>query len=195
MQREDIGEEKHNLENKVEKEKPPLYHSSSNRNIEVLEPRAESYRDKDEGEVVFATPDKKYASCFLVPTNDSWSCISVFRSPEHADTHVMIVSDEERFKKLDKGGAIYTLSPETFYLDRSKGNIEWTSRSFVRPIKKEIYDSGLDAMLDLGVLVYFCDKERLEEIQKIHEGNRKTSEVMEVLKKMKSENEKRNLEV
>jgi hypothetical protein len=190
MEKENLTREKGNLENKVEKEKPLLYHASSNRELEILEPRAESYRDPNEGEVVFATQDKKYASCFLVPTNDSWSSISAFRNSNHPDIHVMVVSDEERFKKLDKGGAIYTLSPESFYLDKSKSKREWTSKSKVKPIKKEVYEKGLDAMLDLGVLVYFCDEEKLKEVK---EKTTKFSEIMGVFKGMESENEKRNL--
>jgi len=179
------------LENKVEKENPQLYHASSNKNLEILEPRAESYRDVNEGPVVFASHDKKYVSCFLVPTNDSWSQISVFRDLEHPDIHIIAISDEKKFKELDKGGAIYTLPPESFYLDKSKGKREWTSKSSVKPLKKEIYEKGLDAMLDSGVLVYFCDEEKLKEIK----GKVKNfPEIMKIYKNLKSENEKRGLE-
>lgn len=48
------------------KEKPPfLYHGSAHRDIEELEPRANSYRDLEEGNVVFATPDLAMATIFM----------------------------------------------------------------------------------------------------------------------------------
>lgn len=145
------------------KEHKYLYHASQNRNIENLEPRQESVRDPKEDRVVFASHDKAYVSCFLVPTDDSWSKISIYRSESnrHTPFHVMCISDEKRFKELDKGGAIYYLSPEGFYLDKNKGNIEWTSRKKVKPIKKDFYESGLEAMIENGVYVYFCDKDTL----------------------------------
>lgn len=173
------------------KEHRYLYHASQNKNIETLEPRAESFRDPGEGPVVFASDDKAYVSCFLVPTRDSNSKISIYRSDQHPTFHIMCISDEESFKKADKGGAIYYLSPEKFYLDSNKGNTEWTSREKVRPIKKEIYDSGLDAMIENGVYVYFCDNDTLQDLKKDPSDITKT---MKILKNLVSENEKRGLE-
>ncbi len=135
-----------------------LYHASSNKNIEILEPKAESFRDEKEGPVIFATPDKGYASCFLVDTNDSWTQIGRWGS-ENA-TWNMIISDEERFKKLDVGGAIYELPVDPFHCDINKGTgkSEWVSKISVKPIKKETYESGLKAMLKNGVNVFFVSK-------------------------------------
>lgn len=168
-----------------------LYHASQNKNIKILEPRAESVRDVDEGPVVFASQDKKYVTCFIVPTDDSWAKISQYRIDQHPAIYVMCISDEERFKKLDTGGAIYHLSSKNFYLDRSKSNTEWTSKVSVKPLKKELFNSGLDAMIGHGVQVYFCEKQTLSELYKDPQN---IGKAIKILKSMTSENEKRGLE-
>lgn len=168
-----------------------LYHASPNKDIDILKPRQESIRDPREGPVVFASQDKAYTSCFLVPTDNSWVKISKYTSNSHPDIHVICISDEAKFKKLDKGGAIYYLSPKDFYLNRNKSDIEWTSKTAVKPIKKEFYEKGLEAMIDHGVIVYFCSKDILQKLKKDPNDVRKT---MRVLKKMQSENEKRGLD-
>jgi hypothetical protein len=167
-----------------------LYHASSNKNIKVLEPRQESVRDPNEGPVIFASQDKSYTSCFLTPTNNSWVKISKYTSSSHPPIYLIVISDEERFKKLDKGGAIYYLSPKDFYLDKSKSLIEWTSKNEVKPIKKDVFDNSLDAMINNNVIVYFCNTETLE---KLRENPANVAHAMEILKTLTSENEKRGL--
>jgi len=48
-----------------------LYHASQNRNVELFEPRAKSYRDRKEGPVVFGTPELPFATMFIVDSDDS----------------------------------------------------------------------------------------------------------------------------
>ena len=143
-----------------------LYHGSSDRNLKVLKPRKESFRDEDDGLVVFATPDKAYASCFMVNTSDSWVKIRHCNPKEPGPWH-FICSDGERFKKEDKGGAIYQLLSEGFTTDPNKGAglSEWVSTDSVIPIKKTVYDSALEAMIANGVRVVFIDKETMERIE------------------------------
>lgn len=163
-----------------------LYHASQNRNIKVLEPRAESVRDKDEGLVVFATPDKILASIFLVPTNDSWTKSGLF-----GVVHYFVCSDKNRFLKEDKGGAIYNLPSETFETDEMKGlgDREWTSKVPVKPVSIEMFESGLKAMLKLGVQVYFVTQQQFQDIKKSKDhGN-------SILRKSTSENQKLSLNV
>ena len=104
-------------EGKQEIEKPPfLYHASANRDVKEFEPRVESYRDVDEGPVVFASPDKAYASMFIVPEiDDSWCQIAT-----HEGVATIVISDEKRFKELDRGGVIYSLPPDEFENDLTK---------------------------------------------------------------------------
>jgi len=137
-----------------------LYHASPNRDIEVFEPRAESVRDENEGPVVFATPSKAFASCFLVNTNNSWTAISRFNGIQ-----TIIISDRKRFESIDIGGAIYHLSSDTFIHEiRGGGKDEWTSIVSVKPQSKDVFESGLQAMLDLGVQVYFVDSQTFSKI-------------------------------
>ena len=50
-----------------------LYHASPRRGLQKIEAREGRVRDSEEGPVVFGTPEKAYASCFLLQgTNDSW---------------------------------------------------------------------------------------------------------------------------
>lgn len=138
-------------------EKPKfLYHASPRRDIQEFEPRAQSVRDPEEGPVVFATPSEAYASMFIVRTDDRWSEKGRFNN-----VYYTVVSDKQRFKEMDKGGSIYTLPSETFSSDKTKnmGMTEWTSRKTVKSIRKTDYESGLEAMLEHGVQVYFVDPE------------------------------------
>lgn len=168
-----------------------LYHASNNKDIEILEPRANSVRDLEEGPVVFASHDMSYATCFIVPVDDSWCQILCYSSSEHPTIHVICISDEQRFKELDQGGAIYHLPLDKFTLDRGKGIREWTSNESVKPFKKKIFDSGLDAMICNGVVVYFCETEVLI---KLREDLADVNRAMSILKELLSENEKRGLE-
>ncbi len=168
-----------------EKMKPTvLYHASSNRNIEILEPRAETVRDENEGPVVFASSDKANVTKFLVPTDDSWT-----RKMRFGDTHVHVIRDRKRYEELDKGGAIYHLSPDGFSLDQTKvgGKNEWTSNTSVTPTEKEEYESGLEAQLDNGVQVYFVDEETFNRITQSEDHG------VAIIKGLVSENKLKNI--
>lgn len=161
-----------------------LYHASVNKNLEVLEPRAETVRDKKEGPVVFASPDKAGVTIFLVPSNDSWT-----RKGRFGGIHYHIISDRLRYEKADKGGAIYYLNSDTFELDETRGGAknEWTSKVAVRPIKREKYESGLQAQFENGVQVFFVDKDTFEKIDKSDDyGN-------SIIRSLESENKKLGL--
>lgn len=135
--------------------KPPvLYHASQNGDIQVFTPRTERTRDPNEGPRVFATPSKALATVFSVNTDDSWA-----NSGTISDVPYMIISDRARFESLDTGGYIYVLPTDTFENDPTKGlgELEWTSAVPVVPISKEHIQSGLGAMLDAGVQVYFLE--------------------------------------
>jgi len=157
-----------NPEFKIEIEKPEiLYHASENKNIQEFEPRAESVRDKNEGNVIFATPDVALASCFIVPSTDDWTQKSIFTLPNGESIHVLVVGDEKRFKETDKGGAIYSLPSDSFKTDLEKGmkDKEWISREPVRPTDKTEYKTGMQAMLENGVKVFFVDNKTFEKIK------------------------------
>jgi len=175
-------------------EKPRLFHVSPNKEIEFFEPRKENVRDQDEGHVIFATPDIAYATTFLVKSDDSWT----FKGKGNG-IYFMIISDEERFRNADEGGAIYELQNETFENDPSKnmGSAEWTSRDSVKPIKEEtrFYDSSLDAMVDNGVQVFFVDKEFFKKVRIDRENNKIPELLLRLEQEVESENMKRGKNV
>ena len=163
-----------------------LYHASENTDIQIFEPRKNSFRDPSEGPVIFATPDKTMSSVFIVPANDSWTHSGLF-----GNVHYFICGDEERFKNVDKGGAIYQLPSATFETDPTKGLgiREWVSKVPVKPLNKEVFESGLEAMLLMGVQVYFVDDEIFKTIDRSSDhGN-------ELMRNTVSENTKRMINV
>jgi len=143
----------------------------------------ETVRDKNEGSVIFAGELPESVVSFIVPSDDSWSQKSTF-----SGVTVSIYADRKRFDKLDYGGAVYKLPPITFYLDNKFSGSwkEWTSRVAVKTTSTETHDSGLDAMIDAGVQVYFTDIETLRKIQTAPDHG------LSIIKTLKSENQKQN---
>lgn len=160
-----------------------LYHASPDKNIDELEPRNKTVRDPNEGPVLFAARDKAAAMKNLFESNDSWT-----HQAKVNGVHVMLIAQErDKFIASDKGGACYELSGEQFFCDSSKKPLEWTSKTNVKPLSKEVFGSALDAMIDHGVQVYFVDEFVLEEF-------RHADDKVAVLKKLTSENQMRGLD-
>ena len=157
-------------EKEPKKEKPEfLYHGTQAEDLEILSPDDKRTRGFQEGKLLFATPDKGFAATFLGPRpDDSWSIRG-----RVGGRYYILISDEKRFRDSDKGGIIYTLPGDKFECDESKGirRSEWHAKSDVRPIETERFDSALDAMAENGVLVYFVDKKKLDEIKKYIEDS------------------------
>lgn len=151
-----------------------LYHSSPNINIDIFEPRNVKVRDPEEGPVVFATPDKALAAAFLVRTDGSWVKIGRFTDGQTQTPWHLVTKNKRRFRRRDKGGAIYHLPAAGFSSDLNKGmgDMEWTSRESVRPLKKDAYTSGEQAMKDLGVNVYFVDRKTFKAINESNDHGR-----------------------
>ncbi len=96
-----------------------------------------------------------------------------------------IYGDRERFAETDKGGAVYVLPADSFSVTQPDDHPdEWTSRESVKPIETIPFASGLDAMLDNGVQVFFTDPETLEQLRTADPVER-----MELLNGLRSENE------
>jgi hypothetical protein len=181
------------LANSEQHPKPRLFHASSNRDLSILEPRNESVRDPEEGPVVFATPDPAYASCFIVNTDDSWTNISQWsNNPDKQGPWVVVVADRNRFLEADRGGVLYELPNETFVTDPDKGtgSSEWVSNVAVVPIpgKSVLYESGLEAMLEHGVQVFFSDVETFNRIKESDDHG--LSVVLDMESKHLSENQR-----
>ena len=144
-----------------------LYHASECKTVDIFEPRKLTGRDPLEGPVVFATPDRAYASMFIVPSNDTWTRIGRYNEESGAGAWHIIINDCDRFTAADKGGSIYELPVELFnyYKNKNMGDIEWTSQIPVRPKSQTNYESGLEAMKELGINVYFVDDKTFSAIE------------------------------
>lgn len=170
-----------------EVEKPPfLYHASPNNDIKEFQPQAGSVRDPKEGPVIFGARDLALASTFLVEADDSWTERGTF-----GGAYYFVVSDRDRFKSVDKGGALYVLPNSTFECDLNKGmgDLEWISEQAVKPVDKTVYESALDAMINNGVQVYFIDQGTFLKIQQAEDHG------LSILQSLESENQKRGTNI
>ena len=132
-----------------------LYHASENQDIEILEPKAVGQRDPNDEARIYATEDEAYATMFLVKSDDSWTIKFGLRDPNLNAQWFICISDKDRYLEKDKGGVVYTLPKEQFIPVPECRTPEWMSHSKVRPIAKKIYNSGLEAMLEHNVQIYW----------------------------------------
>jgi hypothetical protein len=159
-----------------------LYHASPNNNLEILKPKSlTTPEDFGHGPVVFATHSLVFASQFIVPTDDSWA-----NGGAYSNDCFFVISDRKRFEGSDKGGSIYLVSSEIF---EEYNNKEVFSRKPVKVVSSIQFDSGLEAMIVLGVQVYFVSEKEYGQLQKEPEKG------FSLLNSLTSENEKWRLDV
>jgi len=167
------------------KEKPPfLYHGSPHKDIEAIEPRKETHRDPEEGELVFATQDLAMATIFMTKACRGSGAFGEV-------LYAYIIESREEFIKNDNGGHIYVLPSDTFACDPNKGLgvYEWTSKEKVKPVKKIEFPSTLDAMIENGVQVYFIDEETHKKIGESKDHG------LSIYRELESENQKKGVNV
>lgn len=165
------------------KEKPEfLFHGSPNRSLILINPQNLHTRDHKEGPVVFGTPSEDFASMFLARTDDRWARKGIINGVWY-----QLIIDRQKFANIDLGGSIYVLPSDTFDYDPQKGmrHNEWSSKISVKPLRKTDYESGLTAMIDHGVQVYFTDKATFEQAKELR-GREYTA----FLKGLQSENQR-----
>jgi len=168
----------------LEKEPKELYHASDNKELQEFESRKEKIRNPNEGPVVFATKDKAYASMFIVRSDDAWTI-----KGQSGNDFFIGIADRKRYEVTDKGGAIYTFATKGFLTEPNQRGIrskEWVSRENVRPVSKQIYSSGLEAMKSLGVKIFFINYDLLREINKLFK-ERRNEEAVDLLFKQQEE--------
>lgn len=161
-----------------------LYHGTNKRDVKEFAPDNKRIRNKQEGMVLFATPHKAFATMYLGPRpDDTWSNKGRFN-----DVYYIVIEDEERFRKEDNGGTIFTFSSDTFTCDKNKGMgfSEWISKEQVIPIASEHFDSALNTMIDNEVQVYFVNQEKFKKIKTAKDHG------VSILRKLQSENQKNN---
>ncbi len=173
-------------ENKVEKKEKPatLFIGTQIKGIKEFTPRRGSYRDRNEGPVIFSTPDRALASVFMMKEHDdSWTRIGYF-----GDVLVIVICmDRDEYIKKDKGGFIYEVPSDTFDYNPNlgMGDKEYTSREPVKPINETSYISSLNTMIDSDVQVYFVDKKTFKDILDAEDHGK------EIVSDLTSENSRR----
>jgi len=178
-----------NLENQKspeKKEKPLFFYHGSPHRIEELKPRTKPHREKEEGPLVFATPDIKDAAMFL----RHMSMTGHFMVNGEKIAYAIVAGTREEFLKNDDGGHIHVLPNDTFEPSPHEGmSNEWVSKVSVKPVKVIEYGSGLDAMLEYGVQVYFVDNPTLQKIRDAQDHG------YAILQNMQSENQRRGINI
>ena len=167
--------------------KPKLmFHASTNRNIEIFQPRATHVRDRKEGPVIFATPHIGFASMWLAGWHGKWVNSGSFdRGPFY-----FVCSNKEKFINEDNGGAIYVLDANKFYYDLEKNAssslTEWVCKEEIEPLYKLEFESALETMINFGVQVFFVDQKTFDKIRTSDDYGRN------IFMSLESENQKRN---
>lgn len=166
-----------NLENINQEvlEKPPaLYHGSSDKEISEFEPRATVFNHIQKGEYVIATPDYKSSLPYLFSGEIDGQRIHWSAGSYDGQQRVILPVTKEDFLRNDFGGAIYTLSPESFNSVKERANYEWFSKEKVFPVKKEEFNSIMDIWEKNDVHPYFLTKDQFEEFLTLNSGKEKS---------------------
>lgn len=132
-----------------------LYHASQRKYLSLIKPQSTLSNNKYIGDFIFATKNKMMALMYLVPKG-----IPILMNPTGPVPDIVICGDVSRFLTKDIGGAIYELSATNFNKTPQEGlsEYEMVSTKPVKPIRKTIYKSTLEALLSAGVQVRFTDE-------------------------------------
>jgi len=142
-----------------------LYTSSQVGKIKKLIPQKGRHRNADEGNVIFATPDKALASIFLVKNNnDSWMEIGYFNDIPYT----VINMDKKEFIENDCGGSMYEVASNKFRFEANlgMGDKEWISNDPITVLNEQNYPSALNAMIENNVYVFFVKNETFTKIKR-----------------------------
>jgi hypothetical protein len=132
-----------------------LYRGTPRKDVDQFTPKELVKVNGEDKLVVSATPDKTSATKFIVPTEGLGVKMGILDG-----IHYYLCADEDKFRGLDQGGAVYAISPQGFALSDIPD--VWVNLNSVRPISKEEFLSGLTAMVAAGVIVRFVSTEMLE---------------------------------
>lgn len=159
-----------------------LYRGSPNKDVSLFVPKERVGHGSSERMVVSATPDRTVATKFVVPIENLKVTTGSF-----GGVHYYVCGDKPAFREMDKGGAIYTLKPEDFEFNSDAGI--WASPKPVETTSQEDVSSGLEAMIEADVQVFFVDTETFNKIKE------SPDKIREILRDLTSEKMKRNKNV
>jgi hypothetical protein len=90
-----------------------------------------------------------------------WSS-GVFSSSTETIVYVMMLCTKEEFVRNDHGGAVYSLSPESFSSVPQRKDYEWYCEEKVKPFEKKEYDSILTTWEAHNMTPFFLTQEQFE---------------------------------
>jgi hypothetical protein len=178
------------FEGRTSPEKPKfLFHGSTKGDITEFIPKISEGTGSNEGKQVYATPNLMVASAFMASgyIKQKWS------TGLYGGTYcALITMPKNEFVERDKGGYTYSLPSDTFSTKSGRGlnKEEYASAEPVKPEGKIFYPSVLEAMLELGVQVYFVNEDDYKTLEH-SPGNQKHL----FFKKLRSENVERGVNV
>lgn len=132
-----------------------LYHASPSKDLKIIHPKRTLSKNVYIGDYVFATSDIRLAAMYLTTIGNA-----ALMNVETEIPTVAICNNPKDYIANDKGGAIYTVSSTTFKKTPQEGleKSELVSEVAVKPIDKRIYNRSIDAMKEMGVVIYFVNK-------------------------------------
>jgi len=138
-----------------------LYHASTNRDLEVIEPKRTLSHNKYIGDYVFATADKILATMYLATRG-----FATLMSTQNTQSNIVICADPGIYQEGDVGGAIYELSSLSFTESPQKdlNDYEFVSMQAVKPLSKVVFEKSLQAMSDAGIIIRFVDEQTFEHL-------------------------------
>jgi len=130
-----------------------LFHGSPRQDLTMIMPHKLDMRCHGRP-IVFASHHIAMASIFMLKHKGKFAC---GRLP--CGDIFFMTNDKRSCILEDQGGAIYLLPSGSFFCEpyESLGLDEWISYEAIKPLTKFTFSSALDAMLSMGVRIYFVD--------------------------------------
>lgn len=181
-----------------------LFHGAGQK-LDFIEPKSLSTRSDNEGDVVFATSHLGYATLFTfsVPRTSKKINMSIRLGSFDGGPLFVVCNNKKMWMKHDQGGYIHAVSSESFYVDLGfKGMtrkqwmsqaynsewgaiLEWVSKEKVPVLYEFKIENTLNALLRLGVQMFFFDDETFKKYQSIKDEK----EMRDFMRNAQSENE------
>ncbi len=140
-----------------------LYHGSPRNRLKNIKPQKQTFRDKGEPPLVFATPSLPLAVIFATGLLSNWAQIGCF-----GKRFYMVIKNNQKLKIKRSNGSVYILESKNFSCDLQKGmgSYEWFGKKQTKPIKSIFYPSLFNAMIKNKINIYFVDNKMFQEIKK-----------------------------
>jgi len=140
-----------------------LYHGSPKNKLKSIKPQRQTFRDKAEPALVFATPSLPLALIFTTNPSDKWAQMGCF-----GKQYYIVIKNNQKYKIKKSNGSVYILETKNFSCDHHKGMgfDEWFSQEPIKPIKTIFYPTLFKAMIKNKINIYFVNNKIFQKIKK-----------------------------